>query len=37
MAYFDWKDVGEEVETRKPMNIWFREHSKKVEAWQPSR
>ena len=37
MAYFDWKDVGEEVETRKPMNIWLREHSKKVEAWQPSR
>ena len=32
MSYFDWKDIGKDAETRKPMNIWFREHSKKVEA-----
>lgn len=28
LAYLDWKDIGQEIETQKPMNIWFREHSK---------
>ena len=32
MAYLDWKDVGQDVETRKPLNIWFRQHSKKIEV-----
>lgn len=26
-AYLDWKDIGQTHETRKPMNVWFREHS----------
>jgi GNAT superfamily N-acetyltransferase len=32
MAYLDWKDVGQDVDTRKPLNIWFRQHSKKIEV-----
>jgi GNAT superfamily N-acetyltransferase len=31
MAYLDWKDIGHCVETRKPLNIWFRQHSNKIE------
>lgn len=32
IAYLDWKDMGQDVETRKPLNIWFRQHSNKVEV-----
>ena len=32
MAYLDWKDMGQDVETRKPLNIWFRQHSNKIEV-----
>ena len=32
MAYLDWKDIGHDVETRKPLNIWFRQHSKKMKS-----
>jgi GNAT superfamily N-acetyltransferase len=28
MAGQDWKDIGQDVETRKPLSIWFRQHSK---------
>jgi len=26
LAFLDWKDLGEEGMTRKPMNLWLRSH-----------
>lgn len=28
LAYFAWKDIGQDIETQKPMNIWLRNHFK---------
>ena len=27
LAYLSWKDIGQNIETQKPMNIWFKKHS----------
>ncbi len=32
LAFFAWKDIGQKIETRKPMNIWLKALSKKIEA-----
>lgn len=35
LAYFSWKDIGQNMETQNPMNIWFKEHSKEEAQQAP--
>jgi hypothetical protein len=31
LAYLAWTDIGQKIETKKPMNIWFKINSEKEE------
>lgn len=31
LAYLAWTDIGQKIETQKPMNIWFKINSEKEE------